>query len=52
MGVSADKETTGESIVLQKNLMNDTRAGLPETAIVMSVNSSRWQEYAYVTCYI
>lgn len=42
MRVSADKETTGEGIVLEENLVNDTRAGAPETNVVLG--ASRGQE--------
>ena len=35
VGVSADHETTGEGIVLEDNLVNDTRTGFPETKTVL-----------------
>ena len=40
--VSTDHQTTGESIVLQDDLVNDTGTGLPETNVVLA--SSRGKE--------
>ena len=34
--VGTDKESTGESVVFENDLVNDTRAGLPETNVVLS----------------
>jgi hypothetical protein len=39
--VGADKETTGESIVLEEDLVNDTRAGLPETDVVLGAGGGK-----------
>lgn len=33
--ISADEETTGEGVVLEQDLVDDTRAGLPETDVVL-----------------
>lgn len=33
--VGADQQTTGEGVVLEQDLVNDTRAGLPETNVVL-----------------
>lgn len=35
MRVGTDEESTGESVVLEHDLMDDTRAGLPETNVVL-----------------
>ena len=35
VGVGTDQETTGESIVLEKDLVDNTRAGSPETNVVL-----------------
>jgi hypothetical protein len=39
--ISTDKKTTGEAVVLEENLVNDTRAGLPETDIVLGTGSRK-----------
>ena len=39
VGVSADQETAGESVVLEENLVDDTRAGAPETNVVLGAGS-------------
>lgn len=39
--ISADKETTGESVVLEKDLVNNTRAGPPETDVVLGARAGK-----------
>jgi hypothetical protein len=39
--ISTDKKTTREAVVLEENLVNDTRAGLPETDIVLGTGSRK-----------
>jgi hypothetical protein len=39
--ISTDKKTTGEAVVLEENLVDDTRAGLPETDIVLGTSSRK-----------
>lgn len=39
--VSTDKQSTGESVVLEDDLVNDTRAGLPETNVVLCARSGQ-----------
>jgi len=41
VGVSADEETTGESVVLEEDLVDDTRAGLPETDVVLGASRGK-----------
>lgn len=41
VGVSADEETTGESVVLEDDLVDDTRAGLPETNVVLGAGGGK-----------
>lgn len=41
VGVSSDEETTGESVVLKNNLVNDTGARAPETNVVLGTSSSK-----------
>ena len=41
MRVSTDKKTTRESVVLEKNLVDDTRAGLPETNVVLGASAGK-----------
>ena len=41
MGVSTDQESTGEGVVLKNNLVNDTRAGAPETNVVLGSSSAQ-----------
>lgn len=41
MRVGTDEESTGESVVLEDNLVDDTRAGLPETNVVLSARCSQ-----------
>lgn len=41
MGVGADEETTRESVVLEQDLVNDTRAGLPETDVVLGASRGK-----------
>lgn len=41
VGVSADEETTGESVVLEEDLVDDTRAGLPETDVVLGAGGGK-----------
>jgi len=40
VGVSTDHQTTGESVVLQDDLVNDTGTGLPETNVVLGSGRS------------
>jgi hypothetical protein len=39
--VSSDKKTTGESVVLEEDLVDDTRAGLPETDVVLGARAGQ-----------
>jgi hypothetical protein len=39
--VSTDKKTTGESVVLEDDLVNDTGTGLPETDVVLGAGSGQ-----------
>ncbi|KAI6755925.1 hypothetical protein HG531_005031 [Fusarium graminearum] len=39
--VSTNKKTTGEAVVLEKNLVDDTGTGLPETDIVLGTGSGK-----------
>ena len=39
--VGTDHETTGESVVLEDDLVNDTRAGLPETDVVLGARGAK-----------
>lgn len=39
--VSTDHKTTGESVVLHDNLVDDTRAGLPETNVVLGARGGK-----------
>ena len=41
VGVGTDKETTGESVVLEENLVNDTGSWLPETNVVLGASSGK-----------
>ena len=41
MRVGTDEESTRESVVLKNNLVNDTRAGLPETNVVLCARRSQ-----------
>lgn len=41
MRISTDKKTTREAVVLEEDLMNNTRAGLPETDIVLGTSSRK-----------
>ncbi len=39
--VGTDQETTGESVVFEKDLVNDARARPPETNVVLSARRSK-----------
>lgn len=39
--VSADEKTTGESVVLEEDLVDDTGAGLPETDVVLGAGGGK-----------
>lgn len=39
--VGTDHETTGEGVVLEDDLVNDTRAGLPETDVVLGARGAQ-----------
>jgi hypothetical protein len=39
--VSTDDQTTGESVVLQNDLVNDTGTGLPETDVVLGSSGGK-----------
>lgn len=39
--VGTDKQTTGESVVLEDDLVDDTRAGLPETNVVLGAGRGK-----------
>lgn len=39
--VSSDHETTGEGVVLEDDLVNDTRTGLPETDVVLGASGGQ-----------
>jgi hypothetical protein len=39
--VGTDEESTGESVVLEDDLVNDTRAGLPETNVVLCAGGGK-----------
>lgn len=39
--VGTDHKTTGESVVLEDDLVNDTRAGLPETDVVLGARGAK-----------
>ena len=39
--VGTDHKTTGESVVLEDDLVNDTRAGLPETEVVLGARRAQ-----------
>lgn len=41
MGVSADKKTTGEGVVLEDDLVDDTGARAPETNVVLGAGSGQ-----------
>jgi hypothetical protein len=39
--VSTNEKTTGEAVVLEKNLVDNTGTGLPETDIVLGTGSRK-----------
>lgn len=39
MGISADQQATGESVVLEQDLVDDTRPGLPEPNVILCAGS-------------
>jgi hypothetical protein len=39
--IGTDEETTRESVVLEQNLVDDTRAGLPETNVVLGASRGK-----------
>ena len=41
MGVGPNKKTAGEGVVLEKDLVDDTRAGLPETDVVLGAGRGK-----------
>lgn len=46
--VSADEEATGESIILEQNLVNDTRARFPETNVVLGARGGEEVVHLFV----
>lgn len=41
VGVGTDEKTTGESVVLEENLVNDTGSWLPETNVVLGASGGK-----------